>query len=103
MEIVFAILAAVLLFTLLAQHNENEEKQKRIAALLKDNKYLRAALQNKAKNAVEMLDDILIMEKAIQAAQNESERLKDENELLKTHLNTKTQLLEQLQRGVFNG
>ena len=50
MKIVFAILAAVLLFTLLAQYIENEEKQKRIAALLKDNKYLRAALQNKAKN-----------------------------------------------------
>lgn len=103
MKIVFAILAAVLLFTLLAQYIENEEKQKRIAALLKDNKYLRAALQNKAKNAAEMYGDILIMEKAIQAAQKESERLKDENELLKTHLNTKTQLLEQLQRGVFNG
>lgn len=102
-NIINFIIIAILLASFLFQNYKYEGAKDWVIDLRKENKDLRGAIQRKAANAAEMLDDILIMEKAIQAAQKESERLKEENELLKTQLNVKTQLLEQLQRGAFNG
>lgn len=102
-DTIYCVIIAILTAAFLFQNYKYEGAKEWIIALRKENKDLRGVVQRKAKNAAEMYGDLLIMEKAIQEAQNESERLKGENKLLKTHLKTKTQLLEQLQRGAFNG
>ena len=78
-NIINFIIIAILLASFLFQNYKYEGAKDWVIDLRKENKDLRGAIQRKAANAAEMLDDILIMEKAIQAAQKESERLKDQH------------------------